>query len=260
MPVDVQGQWGADAALFASALLDADKPAPGFLTSMSGVNDARRYAVYKNNVTVSLIRAMESNFPAIVRLVGAEYFTALARVFVEKHPPNTRILAQYGAVFPAFLAGFEPLAEYPYLSDVAQLEQYWREAFHETDAEPITPEQLASVAPDDLPSLLFKVHPATRLLKSKYAAGSIFSANRRDGEHPSFDPANGEYVLITRPHFDCAVRILNLAEGTFVDTLMQGEILQEAVEKAAFVDASFDLASNISGILEAGAFCGFCVN
>jgi Putative DNA-binding domain len=259
MPAELQTPWHSDAARFAASLLDAEQPAPEFLTSASGINDARRFAVYKNNVTVSLVRSLEANFPAIVKLVGDEYFTALAHVFVEKHPPKTRVLAQYGAAFPAFLQAFAPLFEYPYLCDVAQLEQLWREAFHEADALPIAHEQLALIAPDDIASLRFIAHPATRLLHSKFAAGSIFSANRSDGAQREFDPAMGEYALITRPHFDCALRILNAADGAFVNSLLSGETLQEAIEHAIATREDFDLASSISGILEAGAFCEFSI-
>jgi hypothetical protein len=260
MPAEQADDWNRAASRFAASLLDAERPAPDFLTSHSAGNDARRYAVYKNNVTVSLIRAMQSNFPSIERLVGDEYFAALARVFVEKHPPKTPIMAQYGAAFPAFLAAFEPLADYPYLSDVARLEQFWREAFHEADKTPISTERLAAVSPGDIAKLRLVAHPAVRVLHSSYAAGSIFSANRRDGEYPKIDPSKAEFVLVTRPHLDCALRILNAADGAFIARLLAGETLQEAAEQAAELGADFDLARSISGILEAGAFCDFIID
>jgi hypothetical protein len=260
MQADSKDLWSKHANLFASALLNAEKSAPDFLTSINGINDERRYAVYKNNVTVSLIRALESNFPAIVRLIGEEYFAALARLFVEHHPPKTRILSQYGATFPEFLNTFEPLADYPYLGDVAQLEQNWREAFHEADAVPIAMEVLAKVPPEQIAALTFKVHPATRILQSNYAAGSIFSTNRSNIEAAPFDPATSEFILITRPHFECFLRILSPAQGIFVAGLINGKTLASALERVPPTDDGFDLAGNISGILEAGAFCDFGVS
>jgi Putative DNA-binding domain len=260
MPVNLQMSWQNGAVLFAASLLDAERDAPNFLTSANGVNDARRFAVYKNNVTVSLVRALQSNFPAIVKLVGEEYFSALARVFVTNHPPKSRIMAQYGAEFPAFLAGFEPLAAYPYLADVAQLEQIWREAYHEADAKPVTLDQLATVPATDVAALRFTAHPAARFLQSRYAAGSIFSANRSDNEHRHIDAAKSEYALITRPHFDCALRILNGAEGAFVSGLLNGETLQGSATKAMATGEDFDLSASIAGILQAGAFSDFSID
>jgi Putative DNA-binding domain len=259
MRANLQMSWHDTSTVFAASLLNAEQAAPDFLTSFSGVNDQRRFAVYKNNVTVSLVRALQSNFPAIVKLVGEEFFTALARVFVTNHPPKSRILAQYGAEFPGFLAAFGPLADYPYLSDVAQIEHLWREAYHEADATPVTLEQLATVSATDVAGLRFKVHPAARLLQSHYAAGSIFSANRADAEWAPFDAAKGEYSLITRPHFECALRILNDAEGAFVNGLLNGATLQDSAEKAMATGANFDLSASISGVLQAGAFTDFSI-
>lgn len=260
MPAKLQMSWHNASTLFAASLLNAERAAPDFLTSASGVYDQRRFAVYKNNVTVSLVRALQSNFPAIVKLVGEEFFTALARVFVTNHPPKSRILAQYGAEFPGFLATFEPLAAYPYLSDVAQLEQLWREAYHEADAAPVALEQLATVPATDVANLQFTAHPAARLLNSHYAAGSIFSANRSDAQHSDIDPAKGEYALITRPQFECALRILNGAEGAFVDGLLHGETLQDSAEKAVASGEYFDLSASIAGVLQAGAFADFRID
>jgi hypothetical protein len=252
--------WEGHAKAFASSLLDAEKSGPDFLTSFSGNTDPRRYAVYKNNVTVSLIRAMESNFPAIQKLVGDEFFSALARLFVERHPPRSRILSRYGAAFPEFLDAFEPLAEYPYLGDVARLEQYWREAFHEADADPVSTEQLATVAPEDVAALRFTAHPAARLLHSRYAAGSILAANRQVADYPPFDPAMSECVLITRPSLECVLRILSPADGAFVTSLLAGETLQEAAQNALATGNGFDFASGLSVILEAGVFSEFSIN
>lgn len=252
-----KSNWDIDAPLFAASLLNGEKAAPHFLTSASGANDARRYAVYKNNVVVSLVRAIGLNFPAIVRLVGSEYFTALARAFVVEHPPKTRILAQYGSEFPSYLDAFTPLNAYPYLGDVARIEQAWREVFHEADAAPIESSDLQQVKADDIALLIFTAHPATRLLQSRYAAGSIFSANRSSTEGSIFDPSVGEYSLVTRPHFECALRILDEAEGAFVAALLAGKPLGMAVQTAMNIRENFDLAANISGILDAGAFSAF---
>lgn len=71
---ELQDNWADIAPQFAAGLLDPERPAPGFLTSFTGQADPRRYAVYRNNVIVSLIQALAANFPSIERLVGDEFF------------------------------------------------------------------------------------------------------------------------------------------------------------------------------------------
>ncbi len=252
--VETARRWAYDAPVFAGGLLNADAATPSFLTSKSGANDPRRYAVYRNNVMVSLIRAMEANFPAIARLVGEEFFSALAQVFISANPPRTRLLFEYGAEFPIFLESFEPVRPYPYLADVARVEQMWREAFHETDAPVMAAVDFTDIPPLQLPALKLSAHPATRILNSSFAAGSIFTANRSDDPGGNIDPTKGEWVLVTRPHMDCEVRILGTASGTFINALLASETLEAAAVSAMSTGEPFDLATNISGLLASGAF------
>ena len=72
---------------------------------------------------------------------------------------------------------------------------------------------LAEVSPEAISELVFLPHPAARLVPSRFAAGSIFVANREFGEVGQIDPMKAEWVLITRPVHDCSVRILAPAQG-----------------------------------------------
>lgn len=251
---DTHQPWPQDAALFASALLDAWLPAPSFLTSSTGSNDPRRFAVYRNNVTVSLIIALRSNFPSIERLVGDEFFAAMAQEFVRTHPPRSRLMFEYGSEFPAFLESFEPVGPYPYLPDVARLEIHWRQAFHEADAPVLNGANLSSVAQEDFPHLTFIRHPATRMLASRYAAGSIFAANRKAGETAAFDPSVAQTVLVTRPFYDCEVRVLEPGADGFISSLLDGDSMRAAVEAAFAISSNFDLPAAIGTLIASGAF------
>lgn len=253
MAEPVQG-WSHAAPVFAAALLDPDRPAPAFLTSSAGINDSRRYAVYRNNVTVSLIRSLSANFPSIERLLGEEFFAAMAHEFVMAHPPRSKLMVEYGADFPAFLEAFEPAKPYPYLADVARLEVFWRHAFHETDMPVLDGEDLESLSQDDFPHVTFIPHPATRILLSPYAAGSIFAANRKSGDVDAINPAIAETVLVTRPLFDCEVRILQQGADEFFSSLLAGDTIKTAAEAAFTVTPRFDLPHAIGMLIASGAF------
>lgn len=245
------------APLFARALLAPEEPVPACLTSAASGNDEKRFAVYRNNVTVALVRAMESNFPSVVRLLGQDYFAGLARLFVQNHPPKTRLLFEYGEAFCGFLDSFEPLSSYPYLGDVARIEQAWREAFHETDCVPLESGKLSGIPAESVAQLRFHPHPAARVIASRFAAGTIFVANRQPDFQGTFDPARPEWVLVTRPHLDCALRILTPSEGQFTCKILAGESLGKAASLAAESDTAFDLSAAISGLLGSGALAGF---
>ncbi|MGH6946762.1 MAG: DNA-binding domain-containing protein, partial [Kiloniellales bacterium] len=69
----------SDASDFAAALLDPDRATPAAVAGPNGKAAGKRYDVYRNNVTVSLIDALAATFPATLRITGAEFFRAMAR-------------------------------------------------------------------------------------------------------------------------------------------------------------------------------------
>jgi len=68
------------------------------------------------------------------------------------------------------------------------------------------------------------------------------------------DASTPEDGLITRPEFDVVLRRLPLGGATFVESLMSGRSLGEAGGSALEISSSFDIAANIAGMIEAGAF------
>jgi Putative DNA-binding domain len=246
--------WQGISAGFSAAILNPELPVPEGLHGPEARKADKRYAVYRNNVTVSLIGAMETNFPAVRRLVGDEFFAAMTRAYVQENPPKSRLMAEYGASFPDFLEGFEPLVKYPYMADVARLERLWLDSYHEEDAEPLQGASLAAIPQDALFDTRFAAHPAARLFASPFSAVSIMSANRSGGGVPQIDPSNAEFGLITRPQLDIAVRHIQASTHAFLAALTAGSTLGESIETAMILDPAFDLAANIQGFLEAGVF------
>src|SRR5215472_14906193 len=88
----------------------------------SGFAAAERLDVYRNTFTSVLVNALRLSYPAVHKLVGAEFFEGAARAFIPAHPPAGACLDDYGGAIPDFLAGFEPAASLPYLPEVARLE------------------------------------------------------------------------------------------------------------------------------------------
>lgn len=75
---------------------------PQGVTARDPAEADQRFAVYRNNVLHSLGRALAARFPVIERLVGADFFNAMARVYAEADPPNSPMLFAWGAGSPNF--------------------------------------------------------------------------------------------------------------------------------------------------------------
>jgi hypothetical protein len=242
------------AAAFAAALIDPARETPAIVAGPAGKGAVKRYNVYRNNVTVSLIDALAAVYPAVQRITGVDFFRAMARFHVRATPPTSPLLFEYGRDFPAFIEGYEHAQSMPWLADTARLERAWLDAYHADDAAPLSPEALGSVPPERLADLVFTAHPATRIVRSAFSVVTIFAANR--SEHPvgRIDASLPEDALITRPDFDVVVRHLPPDGAVFLASLMSGRSLGEAAASALQASPAFDIAANIAGMIEAGAF------
>ncbi len=243
---------------FATALLDPARPAPESLRSPTGAPAGKRFDIYRNNVAVSLTEALEAAFPVLRRLVGEEFFAAMAGVFLRAHPPQSPILMLYGDAMPAFLESFEPVQHLGYLPDVARLELLLRQSFHAADAPPVTPEALAAIPPEDLVAARFVLAPAMRILRSEWPVCSIWMANNEEGRPTP--QMRAEDVLITRPGYDPAPQCLPPGGAAFIQALAAGASLGEGLDKAREDAADFDLAATLALLLKGGAITSIITN
>lgn len=245
---------------FTNALVNPDLPTPKGVIGPGGAKADKRFNVYRNNVTVGLVNALVDIFPAVHRLVGDAFFRQMARIYVQAERPRSPLLFEYGGTFPQFLETFAPVKHLSYLADVARLERQWLDAFHAADSPVLEAQDLAAVNPEDLPQARFTRHPAAHVLRSSFAVVSIFSANRSGQSLADIDPDAAEDGLVSRPHHDVEVRQLPPGAAVFLTMLMDGETLGQAASQAADEAEGFDLATAISGMLEAGIFARISIN
>ncbi|MFK0274353.1 putative DNA-binding domain-containing protein [Ensifer sp. NPDC090286] len=253
LPIPI-GRAGSYAAGFVPPLLAPDRPTPAAVAGPNGKAAVKRFNVYRNNVTVSLIEALAATFPATERITGEAFFRAMARFHVRETPPNSPLLFEYGHDFPDFIARYEYAKGMPWLADVARIERAWLDAYHAADAPALAPSALSLVPPERLGDVVFEPHPASRIARSDYPAVTIFAVNRGRGPVGRIETADPESALITRPGLDVIVR--NLAPGAdlLLSRLLAGVPLAAAAAEAATRSPTLDLTTAIATALEAGAF------
>ena len=243
-----------DAEGFRAAILDPETDKPATVTGPRGKQAVKRFNVYRNNVTVSLINALADIFPAVQRITGETFFRNMAREFVRAHPPASPLLFEYGHGFAAYVETFEPAGRMPYLADVARLERCWLTAYHAADLAPLAAERLAAFPQDRLGELRFGPHPATGVVRSVCAVFDIFDVNRNSDTVPPIDTAQPQDALVTRPAHDVMVTRLPDGHAAFFERLLAGDTLAGAAEAGAGAAASFDITEAIGGLLSTGAF------
>ncbi|MEL6463967.1 MAG: DNA-binding domain-containing protein [Pseudomonadota bacterium] len=236
---------------FRAALLDPEHPVPDGLTDGAGEPTTRRFAVYRNNVTVALIDALRTGFPVLCKLLGDQNFGQLARVFARAHPPSSPVMMQYGEALPAFLDTFEPLEHIGYLADVARLELALRRAYHAADALPLDPARLGALPPEVLTRTRLHLAPAVQVISSRWPIFDIWRYNTVEGtERPR---GVAQSVLVTRAEFDPTPHLLTIAQAEWLRAIQAKATLETAVDAATAHDPEFDLAPLLTLLVQHNA-------
>ena len=205
------------------------------------IGKAGRFNVYRNNYRITLCNAMRTTFPAIEKLVGDEYFSALAIEFAERHPPRSPIMAKYGNDFADFLAGFGPLGDYPYLADVARIEFARVHAYHAADVEPfLLHDEVSIIEALDVPATL---HPSVTIIASKQPALSIWrtQVEQAFSEPDSWESETG---LVWRRDDRVTERLVSTSELRLLDHFSRDAVFSELLQDFTDRDAAEALISH----------------
>lgn len=241
-------------ANFAQSLLWRAEELPTDICGPTGGEPTKRFNVYRNNIFASLTATLSARFPVVSRLVGEDFFAAMARTFIRQHPPRSPVLLAYGDDMPAFLEIFEPVRDLPYLADVARLELAVAMAYHAADAEPVNAVDFTALSPQGMLDARPVLHPSASLLASSCPVISIWETNTHDKAVRTIGAdIGGESALIVRQDFEVTIVRLDAGAYAFLASLADGERVEVAVEQALHVSIDFDLTAALSAVFRAGA-------
>jgi hypothetical protein len=230
---------------FSQALFDGAREAALLGQIKSGV-PADRLALYRGNLTATWDKVLGAAFPVVRALVGAEFFTPLARAYGKAHPSANADLNHFGDTFATFLASFEHVADFPYLPDMARLEWLLHRAHYAADAAPLDAGELAALSPDAFESAHFALHPASFLFASSWAVVPLWQAHQPEGAagFPA-QMASDSFAAIVRPDWKVELVPLSASSHAALDALASGASMGDALDAAFDLDDDFDLAGNL---------------
>ena len=226
------------------------------------LSGARRLEVYRHNVIANLRGALQDIFPVVKRIVGDAFFLHAADRFIRATASRSGDLNQFGREWPAFLADYAHATELPYLADVARLEWAWHECFHAADVAPMDLGRLASVDPQEHGSLLFRLHPAVRLLASAFPIQRIWQVNQVEftGDLQVDWESGGDALLVRREDgagVEVVIQSLPAGAWCFLSELQARRALEPAAVAALEADGEFDLQGFLMESVQSGVIVDF---
>ena len=226
------------AAVFAPALLDPDRATPAAVAGPNGKAARKRYNVYRNNVTVSLINALAAVFPATHAHYRGGFLPRDGALPCARHAAH---LAASVRIRPRLSRFHRTLR---IRTGRCRGWRMWRGSSG-PGSTPITPPTRSRwrrrpwlpSRRSGLADAVLTPHPATRIVRSRFPAVTIFAANRSDGPVGRIEATEPEDALVTRPGLEVVVRRLPPGGAVFLTRLIAGEPLGTAAA-AALADSS----------------------
>ncbi|NHQ85845.1 DUF2063 domain-containing protein [Iodobacter sp. HSC-16F04] len=204
--------------------------------------------VYRNNTWANRSNNLANTYPTVVELVGTEFFSAMARVFVENSESHAGNLHLDGESFPEFLSDFPHVSDLPYLSDVARLDWAIHQAHYSEDCNFIAIETLALYTPEQFGQLRLTLHPAVAIIKS--AAWPIYQIlMMHHGEKPADLNAGGEQVWVWRDQW----QLITASDTLFLECLLKNQNIESAM--LATEDGEYDAGPVLIQLFSRGLVC-----
>lgn len=191
------------------------------------ISTSEHMSVYRNNIRLNRIAALTDAFVNVVKLVGEDYFGALARAYVDCTGAKSANLHDDGADLPAFIRGFSPAADLPYLGDVAEVDWRLHRAYFAPDSEVVGSSTIAELGPERFGAASMTFAPSVALVRSAHWPIADILNMHAGGPLARLD-AGGQAVLIWREAFAVQWQPLGAAEAETMAALMAGIAVETA--------------------------------
>lgn len=238
-------------AAFLSAVREAksDGVLQAHIKSSDNLSCQQRIAIYRDSFKGNLIACLKAAYPVCLRLVGEEYFCALAIRYIGIYEHRQPSLACYGDQFADFLAHFDPTQRVlPYLSGVAHLEWAYHLALDSPEYDALDYRALSQLSEAEHMQLVFMLPPSSTLLYSDFPIYAIWKMNQ-----PESIPQN-EIDLVSEPQrlfvfrYDWYIYIerLSIHEFEMLTQIQKGICFADICEHLLQKDPAIDISATFA--------------
>jgi hypothetical protein len=193
---------------------------------------AANISIYRHNAQHAFHATLGLSFPVLQRRVGSDYFRQLAHRYRERCPSRSGDLHWVGRGFAEFLAEHLRDGDYAWLADLARLEWAREAASVSVEHTAMGADALASIAPEALEHIVFKLQPSLTLIDSPFPVFSVWFANQVENAPPVSQSLGAERGMV-RIRAD-RVEVAQLAPDlfSFLSALAAGATLGQAMTAA----------------------------
>ncbi|CAN5395003.1 hypothetical protein BH10PSE19_BH10PSE19_13250 [soil metagenome] len=227
------------------------------INSHGNLTTAEKLAIYRRSIITGFLHALEAAYPVCHKLVGNDFFSAMARHYITINPATSSDLEDYGENFANFIITFKPAQSLPYLADVAHLEWACHKAINAAPTPTLNIQALAKLSTEQQAKLIFQLPTDCVFLTSPFPIQRIWEVNQNNysGDNSVNLDMGAVRLLVWRLNMNLRIDELSLPEWTLLQLLSQQRTLEEI---AATIDtAMIDLSVLLPRLMERGWLRGF---
>ncbi|MCX4027401.1 putative DNA-binding domain-containing protein [Endozoicomonas sp. SM1973] len=187
-------------------------------------------AIYKNAYHQRLKEALDTDFPCLGKLLGDDLYDQLIAGYI-KHMPSTKpSLRWFGSDMQSFLKHHPLFSKQPIVIELANWEWQLRAAFDAAGSKIITLEQLATIAPEQWPTIQLKLVPSLRVLQYQTNVVNIWQSLEANHIPPAVEQ-NTSYWLIWRKELVTQFRSVFEDEWQIIQLIIEGVTFADICEQ-----------------------------
>jgi hypothetical protein len=206
--------------------LDEITQAPPFLRE-------QRLGVYSNAYFARLLESLESDFPAVRRVLGQDPFRRLAADYLLKHPSSSPHVGDLGAALPQFALSHPFAIEWPFLPDLINLEWAILLSLWSERLPPLDPSLLQSVPEQDWPTAQLILDPTVRLLATAWSVDRLWEKRMRPETKKKHRllKQSPRWLLLYRDDHWVQLRALEEPQWFLLQSIQRGKTLEVACDQ-----------------------------
>lgn len=228
--------------IFMDNLLHPNNQDVDFLSNLlplKKLSKEKQLNIYQSNINGAHQKVLEQVYPAILNILGDEYFSQLCKSYRFEHPSTDADLNGYGEYFSSFIAEqisiHKELNGFEYLASLAWLEWCWHSSYYANNDDGFSFEKLSLLNENEQNKIVLSLSNSFSLHSTNYPIVKIWQANISavDCEQEFSTPEDKVYFCISRVELtpklefvdDKVYELLNLiSKGLPLEKLMSASL------------------------------------
>ncbi|MBT7609121.1 MAG: DUF2063 domain-containing protein [Bacteriovoracaceae bacterium] len=223
------------------------------ITPVGSLSCEKALNTYHNDYKARLTETLGEFYEAVWMVIGDDEFYKLCYEYILNNPSQSFDLGAYGQLFPEFIKKSSLLREFPFLEDLALLEQDFLKIFHQRVPKSMT---FTDDILRNIEHLCFSFSPSLKLNKSFYPVVSIWKCKNGVIQQDKIDFESLEWFCIYKSQQGTFIESLSMPQYLTLSNLLAGDTIQQSLgklEKIKFEnDPSLDIQELFQFIVKSG--------